>query len=119
MEQQVTLTMTDLAPALRLAVILIEGLGAVNFINWLKGAIQRVFGIDMKGHKALVLTLVVAIILSVGTLFMEGQITGESFQWQNIDKVAAIILVAAKARYDMLKRQQDDELVTQAVDEGN
>lgn len=111
MDQTVTLTLHDIAPALRLAVVMIEGLGAVNFINWLKGAIYRLFGIDIRGHKALILTLVVSIILAVGTLVIEGQITGASFEWQNIDKLAAIILIAAKARYDMLKRQQDDKLV--------
>lgn len=111
MEHQVTISLIDLAPALRLAVVLIEGLGAVNFINWLKGALYRFFGIDVSGHKALLLTLVVSIVLAIGTLVMEGKITGESFQWQNIDQVVAVILIASKARYDMIKKQQEGAIL--------
>lgn len=111
MESEITLSMSwaEIIPALRLLFVLVTGLGAVNVINFIKKLSLNWFGKKIAGSTALVLTMAISVILALGTMVVEGQLTAESINWQNIDQLVAAVLIASKLRYDMLKRKQAAE----------
>ncbi|MCI0726414.1 MAG: hypothetical protein L0332_06785 [Chloroflexi bacterium] len=84
--------------------ILIVALGgggaAVNAIDWLKATF------NLSGYAALATTAAVATVLAVAALIVEGQLSPDGVNWQNFGQVVAIVLWAAKARFDMLRAKE-------------
>jgi hypothetical protein len=54
----------------------------------------------------MMLTALVATAIAIATLIVEGGLTAENVQWENLPQVFMLVFGAAHVRYQMLKNQE-------------
>ena len=86
---------------------LLAGGGSTYLIDWLKTTLK------LQGNWALVATAVVATVIAVLSLIVEGQLTAETANWESFPTVFGVVFIASQARFRMLRDREMGKQVAQ------
>lgn len=93
---------TALVQLAALAASALGGGGAVWVVDQLKTWLK------WSGHKALVLTAVVATAWALVVMFAEGQLSPDGVNWETLPALFGAVFIIAKARFDMLQQKKKE-----------
>lgn len=88
---------------------LVGGGGSVLLVDWLKNKFS------LKGHGALIAAAVVATVIAILDLIVQGQLSTGVVNWANLPEIFTLVFVASQARFHMLRNKAVGQIMGQAI----